>query len=320
MRNFLLVFGLFFCGFTFAFGQEPLPTPQPTPVVNRPNRPNQSRELMVPPTNQVNAPDGMALRQIILQSSVQPLYRNPTREELKAIAPDWNLQKKFEEFLRADNTGLIKLLADTGCAGNAGVVVAKEDCLKYTMPGAGNSYSFRINNYRVRHLADLTFSGNSFYVTGVLMHGIMVNLGDVPLETVTLQTNGLKFLTEFQPTGDFEEAKAIDQQLIKGISKDGFLYSRKLDCTENTTYVLRSIAYDGKIMRSVKGIAYNELDFDKRKDVTIVFRVVRRDYEGNLTILWKELLRKNAPKFKKKLNERDLKIKENKFVSNNNDD
>jgi len=225
--------------------------------------------------------------------------------------------QEFDGFLSDDKTGLFKLLADVGCAENTNVVVAKEKCLDFTMPGAGNSYSFRTNNYRIRRLADLTFSGKSLHVTGILMHGIMVNIGDVPLENVTLQTGGLKFLNEFQPTVDVEKARFINGQLVKGISKDGFLYGRSLAAVENTTYVLRSIAYDGKVMRSVRGIPYNELDFDKRKDITVAFRIVSRDGDGSLTILWKELSKKDAPKLKKKNNEQNTKIKENKFVARN---
>ncbi|MGC2238802.1 MAG: hypothetical protein WA584_21785 [Pyrinomonadaceae bacterium] len=319
MKRFLLFSGLFLLGFTGTFAQATTATPAPVEpiVVSRPNRATQARDMQAPMTNLALTPDGLAMRMMILQSSVQPLYRKPTREELQTIAPSSGLLQKFNGFLRADNTGLFKLLVDVGCADNTNIVVAKEKCLKFTMPGAGNSYSFRTNNYRIRHLADLTFSGKNFYVSGVLMHGIMVNIGDVPLENVTLQTNGLKFLNEFQPTDDFEQAKLLDRQFVNGVTKDGFFYSRGLASVENTTYILRSIAYDGRIMRSVRGIAYNELDFDKRKDVMIAFRVVSRDADGSLTILWKELSRKDAPKFKKKFPDRSTKIKENKFVAKN---
>jgi hypothetical protein len=317
MKRFLLFLGLFLLGFTDTFAQAPTPTPPIAPLIVRPNRNLQTRDLQTPTTNPLFTPDGLALRMLILQASVQPLYRKPTREELQTIAPDYNLLEQYNEFLRNDDTGLFKLLVDVGCADNPNIVVAKEKCLKFTMPGAGNSYSFRTNNYRIRHLADLTFSGKNLYVSGVLMHGIMVNIGDVPLENVTLQTGGLKFLNEFQPTDDFEKAKLLDQQFVGGVTKDGFFYSRTLTGVENTTYILRSIAYDGKIMRSVRGIAYNELDFDKRKDITVAFRVVRLDAEGNLTILWKELSRKDAPKIKKKFTDRNTKIKENKFIAKN---
>ncbi len=318
MKRFLLFSGLFLLGFTGTFAQATTATPASEPVVvNRPNRATQVRDTQAPMTNLALTPDGLAMRMMILQASVQPLYRKPTREELQKIAPSSGLMQKFNEFLRADNTGLFKLLVDVGCADNTNIVVAKEKCLKFSMPGAGNSYSFRTNNYRIRHLADLTFSGKNFYVSGVLMHGIMVNIGDVPLESVTLQTDGLKFINEFQPTDDFEKAKVLDRQFVTGVTKDGFFYSRGLASAENTTYILRSIAYDGRVMRSVRGIPYNELDFDKRKDVTVAFRIVSLDADGSLTILWKELSRKDAPKFKKKFLERNTKIKENKFIAKN---
>ncbi len=51
-------------------------------------------------------------------------------------------------------------------------------------------------------------------------------------------------------------------------------------------------------MRSVSGIEYNEMNFDKRNDITVVFRVVEKDPNGDLTILWKEITRKTSPEIK----------------------
>jgi hypothetical protein len=314
MKKILLISGLFFLFSINSFAQVAEPTPQPSP--QRVLRPPQLRD----PTYDVNPgsnPDGLALRQMILQISVEPIYRKPTKEELNTISPSAGLRKQFSAFLKQENTGLFKLVVDSGCAGNPKIVSAKEKCLKFTMPGAGNSYSFRVNNYRIRHLADLTFSGNSFQVTGVLTHGILVNLGNVPLENVSLQTTGVKFLSEFQPEVDFEKAEEINRVLVAGIKKEGFLYSRALFAVENATYVLRSIAYNGKVMRSVRGIPYNELDFDNRKDITIAFRVVRSDSDGSLTILWKELSKKDSPKIRKKKIEQKKKVTGNKFVAEN---
>jgi hypothetical protein len=313
MKKILAISGLVLLFSICSFAQVVNPTPVPT----TPQRSMRMPPLREPQNDPVSSPDGLALRQMILQASVQPIYRKPTRQELNTIAPSAGLLKQFGAFLKQENTGLFKLVADSGCSGNLSVVSAKERCLKFTMPGAGNSYSFRINNYRIRHLADLTFSANSFQVTGVLTHGILVNLGDVPLEKVTLQTAGVKFLAEFQPAADIEKADAINRQLVAGIRRDGFLYSRGLSALENTTYVLRSIAYNGKVMRSIRGIPYNELDFDNRKDITIAFRVVRSDFDGSLTILWKELSKKDSPKIKKKKPVENKRLKENNFVAKN---
>jgi hypothetical protein len=251
----------------------------------------------------------------ISRKNIEPLYRKPTDKELKLLMPNRIDVEKFADFLRQPNTGITKLAADFGCAENTTIVVASEDCLKYTMPGAGSSYSFRIENYRIRRLADITFTDNSFQATGVLIHGIFVNIGDVALENVSLNTKGLKFLTDFKPESDFEKAKEIDLQLAKGIKQDGFLYRRALYAKDNTTYVLRSIAYRGSFYRVVQNISYNELAFDKRKDVIVAFRIVRRDDDGSVTILWKELTRNNSPKIKRKLVATEAKVKKTDFTA-----
>lgn len=234
-------------------------------------------------------------RLTFLHQNVEPLYRKPTKKELKAIEPRRELFDKYAKFLRQPKTGLTKLIDDKGCAENTKVVVATDNCLQYTMPGAGSSFSFRTENYRIPRLADLTFTDKSFQAGGVLLHGIFVNIGNVPLEEVNLQTKGLKYLADFQPEPNYEKGMKIDLQLIQGIRNDGFLYRRGLFVVENTTFALRSIAYSGKYFRAVKNLTYNEFDFDKRKDVIVVFRIVEKDEAGNVTILWKELQEKKSP-------------------------
>ncbi len=239
-----------------------------------------------------------------LRKEIEPLYRKPSKKELKAIEPSRELFDKYAEFLRQPNTGLTKLIDDKGCAENTKVVVATDNCLKYTMPGAGSSFSFRMQSYRIPRLADLTFTDKSFQAAGVLLHGIFVNIGNVPLEEVSLQTNGLKYLVDFQPEPDYEKSRVIDLQMTRGVVHDGFLYRRGLFIVENTTFALRSIAYDGKYFRAVNGFTYNEFDFDKRKDVIVVFRIVEKDETGNVTILWKELREKDSPEIKREVTER----------------
>jgi hypothetical protein len=50
------------------------------------------------------------------------------------------------------------------------------------------------------------------------------------------------------------------------------------------------------VPRAVRGISYNELDFDKRRDVIVAFRVVRMDPDGSISILWKQLADGESPK------------------------
>ena len=76
---------------------------------------------------------------------------------------------------------------------------------------------------------------------------------------------------------------------------------------------MRSIAYKGSYYRAIDGFLYDELDFDKRKDVTVAFRIIRRD-EESVTIIWKQLAEKDSPKVKRKDKE-DSDVKENKFLA-----
>ena len=299
------------------------PTPPSTPVPQRtPDQAEETRRMIRQQEetnrrfdelrNSGNRANNNLSRTLAIQN-INNIYRKPTKNEFELLAPNKEDLKKYAQFLRQSNTGLLKLIDDQGCAENTIVVNASEDCLKYSMPGAGSSYSFRTENYRIRRLSDLTYTDDSFQSSGILAHAMLVNVGDIPLEQISLQTKGLKFLTEFQTVTDFDKAKEIDRQFFQGIEKDGFVYRRVLYAKENTTYILRSIAYKGSYYRAIDGFLYDELDFDKRKDVTVAFRIIRRD-EESVTIIWKQLAEKDSPKVKRKDKE-DSDVKENKFLA-----
>jgi len=300
----VLIFFLVFIGCASVKAQTPPPTPQPTPNQREEAlRQIRERELANQAFNRLRAInsqlDGRAILPPAQFQNIKELYRKPTKKELEMLAPSEEDARKYAGFLQTPNTGLTKLAADKGCAENTKVVVATADCLAFTMPGAGSSYSFRTRNYRIPRLADVTFTENSFQASGVRLHGIFVNVGDVPLEQVNTETKGLDFLTDFKPEADFQKAKEIDKQFTEGIEKNGFVYRRGLRALDQTTYVLRSVAYRGEYLRAISGFTYNEFDFDKRGDVIVAFRIVRRDKDGAVTILWKQLAKQAAPKTKR---------------------
>ncbi len=226
------------------------------------------------------------------------LYHKTTDKELKLLAPNVEDLAKFKIFLQQPDTGIFKLAADIGCSDDTNILVATPDCLDYTMSGGGNSYSFRMKDYRLRRLADINFTNSSFQASGVFLHGFFAELGDIPLEQVNLQTKGVEFAAAFKPEPNFEKAKEIDSQLANGISENGFSYRRAVAAKDDTTYILRSIAYKRKFSRYVDGLTYDEMHYDKRKDVLIAFRVIRRDDNGSLTVVWKQLRSQSSPKTK----------------------
>ncbi len=249
--------------------------------------------------------------------SIELLYRNPSEKELKLVAPEKEDLMIFADFLRQPNTGLIKLAEDRGCAENTNIIVANSDCLAYTMPGAGNSYSFRVRGYRIARLADITFTKNYFQSTGIYQHGFFVELGAIPLEKVNLQTKGVEFLVDFKSEPNFQKARELDLQLIKGITEKGFSYRRSIEAKDNVTYALRSVAYRGKYLRAVQDFTYDELAFDKRNDVIIAFRVIRRDSDGAITILWKQLAKQDSPTIKLNKVRRTDENKKSSLVAQN---
>lgn len=234
----------------------------------------------------------------LMMEQLQVLYRKPGKKELKDLLPSQTLLTQYEKFLKQPDTGIFKLSADSSCVTNARVVVATENCLLRDIPGAGTSYSFRVKSHRLTHLSDLILEKDVIKTDGILQQGIMINLGNVELEEVSAQTNGLKFLLDFKPATNIEELKKASSELSEGIKSGEFLYRFAFFADEKTTFAIRSIAYRGKIPRSFNGFNYNEMDYDKRRDILVVFRIIEKEANGNITILWKEISETESPNLK----------------------
>jgi hypothetical protein len=319
MKNVILFLLLILGTGAFVKAQQTSPTPKGPPTRDQPQGPIVRRQEEMNRRFETLGLESSSARRIsnlvraAIVQALNNLYRKPTKAEARLLAVGKEEQKKYARFLKQSDTGLTKLMADKGCAEYTSVLNVSEECRKFSMPGAGSSFSFRTGNYRIRRLSDLTFREGAFYSTGILSHAVMVNIGDVPLDEVTLNTRGLKFLNDFQPAAEFEEAKKIDARLNEGIHDGGFFYSRSLEAQEEATYALRVIAYRGSSYRAIQGFVYDELDFDERRDVTVAFRIVGRD-DDSVTILWKILANQKSPSIKRS-NEDRFKTEENKFVA-----
>lgn len=306
MKKFLtLTIALLACTAS-TYGQQDTPYPQATP---NPLYPSERVEDAVRRGDELNRrSDALRMTQNLppevpdekrreFAAMIEPLYRESTEEEREFMAPSPEDSAPYERFAGKKSSGILRLVEDRGCADNAKVVSASFDCSRYSMPGAGSGYSFRFGDYRMHHISDIVFKKGNFEALGVLNHGIMVDLGDVPFEAVTEKTEGVRYLTRIKPSKNFQEAAELADKLTKGIKEDGRNYASILPVKENSTYVIRSIAYEGEALRNVAGIVYNELDIDKRRDVLIAFRVIRLA-DGSATIVWKELDDSKAPELK----------------------
>jgi hypothetical protein len=166
----------------------------------------------------------------------------------------------FAGFLKQSNTGLIRLLPRD-----------KYD-RKLAISGGGAYYSFVRLTHEYGRGSDIELSEGSFRVgfAGV-NYGFLGLLGDMPLDSVSLDHPGVAFLTEFKPPSAEAEVRAVGQKTYNGFQSGDYNYKRYLTAVPEKTYVLRSI------------------DYHEGYDVLIAFHVVRRDTDGSLVIVWKKL-------------------------------
>jgi hypothetical protein len=189
---------------------------------------------------------------------------------------------------------LVKLFPDSGCEENANIIRADKECLNWIPNSA--FYSFREREHTTEYLADIRLEQNYLISDGVLSHGILVALGKISLEDVTLDSTGLKFLVDYEPEQLNKAALKQFEQITKGIKSGNFLYKNTLPAVADATYALRVIAYRGRFLQTFRGFRFNVLDGDARADLTLAFRVVRKSEDGSYILLWKELQRRDAPK------------------------
>jgi hypothetical protein len=214
-----------------------------------------------------------------------------SKSDKKLVAPEAEFSAKYQEFLKQPKTGLLRLLAFS-CSGDEN----GKDCKGNGITALGSAYSFRRNEYQLHSWADLWLN-NNFFVSDVLYgQGWLVALGDVEIENLSLTSKGADFLSLLTPASDLILAENQFEQSVEGIEENKLVYRKFLPVNENTTYVLRSVAYRGKFIRSINGWLKRDMTKgDTRADVIIAFRVIKRDAEGNVTLVWKELSRKDAP-------------------------
>lgn len=319
MKKLLLIMILVFP--VGVFSQNPTPTPQVnvtptpipmnTPVPQRTPQYNTTLEIQL----QKEKLQAQELNRKLALRDINNLYRKITKEEKGFVTIDEDLIEKYKIFLKQNNTGLIRLLNKDVCTEHKWVVNASDECMSSQIPGAGASYSFRFKDYRLSHLADITVNNDLFFSKGNWQHTILVSLGDLNLETITLETNGIKYVSDFQPALDLIRAREIDYVLANTVEKNGFKYKNQALIKANDVYILRSIAYQGKVIKFLNGFPYNEFDYDKRKDIIVAFKVVKIGNDGSVTILWKQLSSKDSPKIDVEAQQK-MQPKNNKYIAN----
>lgn len=216
---------------------------------------------------------------------------DPDSAEKKLLMVDPSDEARFAQFLAEPNTGIIRLLP----LYPQDRVVSAAEPDSYYRPGFNyfaGTYSFSKRKhgnclsgwqaFPTLGWAELRLK-DGILSTAITVDsvGLIVRLGDVPIESVTVESAGASELDKFTPPTDHEAAKNIYANSLGGVKVGNLVYSSRIPANSNTTYVLRST------MR-------------RRADVMIAFRIVRKESDGSVTLVWKKLKGYPKPSWKKK--------------------
>ncbi|HEY7182885.1 MAG TPA: hypothetical protein VIC84_15755 [Blastocatellia bacterium] len=204
-----------------------------------------------------------------LEKQIGSLYEEIREKEREFIAVDPDDTAKYAEFLKQTDTGIFRLAPREKYDG------------KLSIRGGGAYYSFTRLTHEYDYGSDIELSQGNFSVGFAgLDFGFLVIIDDTPLDSVTLEHPGLKFLLSFVPASVEPEIREQQRSSSYGIEANGFTYRRSAAALVNTTYALRSIDYSGA-------------------DILVAFRVVRRDADGSMILTWKKLKSFQSPHYER---------------------
>lgn len=228
------------------------------------------------------------------------------RKKIEALrAPNPEDLETYKEFLSQPETGIVRLLPGYDCESKH-IVKVGGNCAN-SIPG-GSFHRFRRDSIS----GDVLFMDGDLIAEGFFTNSIMTGLGNIPLDQVTVNSSGLKYLLDFQPSADRMIVKQQYLKFLKGVAlEDGHVYANRLAAVPDMTYALRIIAYKNgnnvtkRLNRYLlqgteppaesMDMMFLALKEDNRTDLTVSFRVIRKDADGSITLLWKVLAQKESP-------------------------
>jgi hypothetical protein len=196
------------------------------------------------------------------------------REQIKAreallLAISSEDREAFAEFLAQPRTGIVRLLPREKWDG------------KLSMRGGGAYYSFTRLVHEYGFGSDISLEQNYFGVGFAgASFGFLVNLGNVPLESVTLSTDGVRYLAAFSAPNAEPGARVEQRRSSMGFEAEDWTYKSRLPVFTKQTYVVRSVDYG-------------------TSDVLVAFRVVRKDVDGSVILVWKILKKFSKPELER---------------------
>ncbi|MEZ5344337.1 MAG: hypothetical protein R2681_02170 [Pyrinomonadaceae bacterium] len=206
-------------------------------------------------------------------------------------------------FLKGSNTGYVRLHDQINCLSTT--VDVSEPC-PWNIYSKATAYSFRRKDYVSGFISDIVLFDTRIIAIGLMQQTIVRSLGDVALQDVDLNNEAVVDLLSVAPSpAKLKTAAVTEKEELQKICAELGVPSK-----EDHTYVLRAIAFQGYLrLGEIENIGkdetatYGSLHFrnletfssDKRRDVLIAFRIIRKHSDGSVSIIWKQLQNKKAP-------------------------
>ena len=193
--------------------------------------------------------------------------------EDRFLSPAEEDRAAYKEFLSQPDTGLIRLLPRDVYESE----VYKKNRKTLTIRGGGAYYSFARLTHEYGYGSDLSLDSGYLSVGFAgADYGMMIDLGDVPLDEISTDYPRVLSLLNYAAAKEEPQARVEQRQLHEGRVLDGATYKRRMPLKIGTSFLLRSINYDST-------------------DVLVAFRTVRKDTDGSVIIAWKLLKRFPKP-------------------------
>jgi hypothetical protein len=204
-----------------------------------------------------------------------PIRREPRVLKEGLLAPSLQDRLEHDEFLKQSKTGLIRLLPREVYDSQTYKTPVRID-----IRGGGAYFSFFHRAHEYGYGSDLELDHNNFSVGFAgADYGMIVNLGDVPIDQISENDPRLVFMSEYEPRTIESEARAEAMKFRTGITVDDVTYRSRVAAKSQSTYLVRSISF-------------------RNSDIVAAFRVVRVDDDGSAIIAWKLLKTFSTPQLR----------------------
>jgi hypothetical protein len=194
--------------------------------------------------------------------------------EKELLAPSEDDRQQLAEFLRKPNTGLIRLMPRELFDGD----VNKKNKTFLSIRGGGAFYSFSRLTHEYGQGSDILLESGYLSVGFAgADYGMLLNVGDIDLEVLSIDSPYVAALARYQAVATEPEARIEQRRVSTGTIVEGMTVKSRLPLEIKATYLVRSIGF-------------------YKSDVLVGFKVLRKDSDGSVIIAWKLLHNYATPK------------------------